>query len=116
MPNYENIRPYAEFAHEAAQHGGVDSYLNQMTESSYALGIMEERSTESWKAFMLTAGVIIIWEAGKAAVYYGKRCIRKYRAKKVSLLKETETAKAEIKKKLCAGEDGTGNVSIEQAQ
>lgn len=34
MANYENIKPYAEFAHVAAQHGGIEKYLSMMAEAN----------------------------------------------------------------------------------
>ncbi len=44
MANYENIRPYAEFAHTAALRGGVEKYLNQIANTNYQLGVMDARS------------------------------------------------------------------------
>ena len=68
MSNYENIKPYAEFAHEAAQHGGVMEFLDELADSNYKLGIEAERETELGKAALLLGVGIAAWEGGKFAI------------------------------------------------
>ena len=34
MPNFDNIKPYADFAHEAAKHGGPTSYINKLIDAA----------------------------------------------------------------------------------
>lgn len=65
MDNYENIKPYADFAHTAAQHGGVDSYLNEIAEENYNMGVLDEKQTEGMKALVLLGVGLSVWEGGK---------------------------------------------------
>lgn len=69
MANYNNIKPYAEFAHKAAQHGGVENYLNEIKESNYELGVMDERSTEGAKVAAASLLVLLVWEKVVKPVY-----------------------------------------------
>lgn len=93
MANYENIKPYAEFAHEAAQHGGVDNYLNDIAEANQELGILDEKNTEGWKALLVAAVALGLWEGGKAALHGIKKHLEK---KKLEATKKAEDAKAAI--------------------
>lgn len=79
MSNYENIRPYAEFAHKAAQHGGVDRFLTQIADANYERGILAEQETEGVKGLMVLGFGIVLWEGGKF-VYRTVR--RKYKEHK----------------------------------
>ena len=65
MPNYENIRPYAEFSHEAAQHGGIDNYLDTLAMVNQKIGIDIEKGTEIPKGVLLAILSIVFWEGGK---------------------------------------------------
>ena len=96
MANYENIKPYADFAHTAAQHKGVENYLKELTDSSYKLGVMDERSTECRKGFILAAGVLIVWEAGKAAIRGIKSWYNCRKARQAELIHQYMKAKAAI--------------------
>ena len=62
MANFENIKPYADFAHKTAQHGGIEKYLSMIAEANRRLGILEERSTEGRKAALVVGAAILIWE------------------------------------------------------
>ncbi len=63
MANYENIKPYAEFAHVAAQHGGVHEYMNQIAEYNYSLGAMQGASDAYMTSFVV-GGICMVISAG----------------------------------------------------
>lgn len=73
MSNYENIRPYAEMVHEAATHGGPESFIDEVIRTAKEMGIQEERSTEPRK-YILTvfitsaviAGGTVAWKRFKS--------------------------------------------------
>ena len=65
MPNYENIKPYSDFSHTAAEHGGVENYLNELAEKNRELGVLDEKSTEGIKALLFGAVLLTVWEGGK---------------------------------------------------
>ena len=73
MANYGNIKPYADFAHTAAQNGGVQSYLSRIADSNYRLGVMDEQSTEGWKTLLVGGIVLAFWEGGKWLYQKGKQ-------------------------------------------
>lgn len=35
MANYDNIKPYADFAHISAPYGGPDNYLDIISKAGY---------------------------------------------------------------------------------
>ena len=70
MANYENIKPYAEFAHVAAQHGGVHEYMNQIAEYNYSLGAMQGASDAYMTSFVV-GGICMVISAG--FYFYNKR-------------------------------------------
>lgn len=97
MANYDNIKPYADFAHEAAKHGGVDCYLAEIADANRKLGILEEKDSEGWKGALLLGAGLLLWEGGKAGI----RSIKAHRAKKkaqevAELKQRSEAAKEAI--------------------
>lgn len=68
MANYDNIKPYADFAHKAAKAGGVDKYLDEFGNAKYDLGVASEKETEGWKALLVIGITLGLWEAGKAGI------------------------------------------------
>ena len=87
MSNYDNIKPYAEFAHEAAKHGGVEKYLNEIAEANRDLGILEEKDTEGWTAALLLGAGLLLWEGGKASIKGIKAFSKKRKEEKKAILK-----------------------------
>lgn len=65
-PNYDNIELYSDFSHEAAQHGGVESYLDELQAASHDLGAAEQKSKDAMFGVIgtgvgfLVAGVIYL--------------------------------------------------------
>ena len=60
MANFENIRPYAEFAHIAAQNGGVNNFLNKIAECNRSIGVMEGKKDElNWMYYEVSCKVVI---------------------------------------------------------
>lgn len=104
MANYENIRPYAEFSHEAAQHGGVDSYLSELQEASYDNGVADTKA--SMPPYLFIAAV-----AGGAVVTAGRWVYRKakshYLMRKEQNNHRIEMAKKSIKSVTPESENGT---------
>lgn len=70
MANYENIRPYSELAHKAAQFGGPKNYLQQHAQAYFSMGVQHEKSTEGWKGAVLVGIAIGAWELCKAGIRY----------------------------------------------
>ena len=50
MSKYENIKPYAEMVHNAAQHGGPKKWLDEMTEEAEQMGMLKEGSDVKYGA------------------------------------------------------------------
>jgi len=65
MANYENIEPYSKFSHTAAQHGGVDNYLNDYAQKNYERGVLDEKETEPWKGVIVAIIAIGVWEGAR---------------------------------------------------
>lgn len=69
MGNFENIRPYAEFAHAAAQDDGIEKHLEKIRAQSYEEGSIartqEILSLAPAIAFTISAGSILLWEGSK---------------------------------------------------
>ena len=91
MANYDNIEPYSELAHIAAQHGGPKQYLNQLTNASYKMGVMDEKGTEGIK---IAAGVAVGAGLTLAAVQ-GVKTWRGWRRRKKEKQRNEEMRKAE---------------------
>lgn len=96
MANFENIKPYADFAHKTAQHGGIEKYLSMIAEANRRLGILEERPTEGRKAALVVGAAILIWEGGKAGIRLIKDYIEECKSEEETLLMQSENAKAAI--------------------
>lgn len=110
MANYENIRPYAELIHTAAQHGGVDSYMEQVADANHELGVMDEKATESWKGLLVAGATLVLWESGKWVYRKGKSLYEKRHKK---LEQQSETAKAALIQEIQAAKK-SGLVSATQ--
>ena len=92
MANYRNIKPYADFAHTAAQNGGVQNYLNQIANSNYRLGVMDEKSTEGHKAVLVGFAVLAIWEVGKWLFKAGRQLYQDERDRVAEEAEQAEEA------------------------
>ena len=92
MANYRNIKPYADFAHTAAQNGGVQNYLNQIANSNYRLGVMDEKSTEGNKAVFVGVAVLTIWEVGKWLFKTGRQLYQDERDRVAEEAEQAEEA------------------------
>ena len=75
MANYENIRSYAEFAHTAAAHGGVEPYINLIAKTFYERGLRDRQSIDILHAATLFAGGIIVCGVGRARLKQIKKHI-----------------------------------------
>lgn len=101
MSNYKNIKPYADFAHKAAQNGGIEKYLEMLENTNREIGAMEERKTEGWKAVLVLSVGIILWEGGKAGIRRIKKIYIEHKTTKITALKrKSEEAKAAIIKEV----------------
>lgn len=102
MSSYENIKPYAEFSHTAAQNGGVDSYLEKIEKASYDEGV-SDTTDKAIKLLPIGAAVAIgLWESGKWLYRQGKSYFAK---RKEADVLEVEAAKVAIKEGVKAAED-----------
>ena len=90
MANFDNIKEYADFSHDAAKYGGPKQYLEEFGNAKYALGVEDEKNTEGWKALIVVGVTIAFWEMGKAGVDKLKNMRIKRREK---LLEQAELAK-----------------------
>lgn len=97
MGNYENIRPYAELVHEAAQHGGVEKYTDDLWNDGWQRGIDAERDTEPIKAVVLLSVGIAAWEGGKAVISWIRE---RRRNKQLALQQRSEEIKDKLIKEL----------------
>lgn len=115
MNNYDNIKPYADFSHEAAQHGGVDSYLDELAESNRQKGIMEEQALEPQKFGIVAIGAIFAWEVGKFVVNKVKNHIKSARYQKEEMLtQKAESAKTAIQQGVKAAEEAQSTNNDEE--
>lgn len=96
MANYDNIKPYSDFAHEAAQHGGVDNYLDEIADANKELGRLEEKDSEGWKGALLLGAGLLLWEGGKAGAKKYMEYRRKKKDEQEALVKKSESAKKAI--------------------
>ena len=111
MSNYDNIKPYAEFSHKAAQFGGPEQYVNIVAEKSFEAGAQAEKATELKKGALLLALGLATWEGGKLAVNKYKQ----YRKKKAEeALMDANDAKEEcinaLKNEIEKEENTTDNI------
>lgn len=93
MANIDNIRPYFEFSKTAAQNGGVENYLNEISQASYEQGVLDEKGTEWGKAIVLVLSTVFL-------VKFGEQIKKKWedwrnRKREAARLRE-ENAKIEI--------------------
>ena len=87
MGNYENIRPYAEFAHKAAPYGGPEQYLSDYGDARYECGKIDQKEADKSVIFTVIAGTAL----ASAVINFG---IQKYREiKRKRAQKEAEQAK-----------------------
>lgn len=87
MGNYENIRPYAEFAHMVAPYGGPEQYLNDYGDARYECGKIDQREADKAAIFTAIAGTAFV----SAVINFG---IQKYREiKRKRAQEEAEKAK-----------------------
>lgn len=100
MANYDNIKRYSEFAHEAAERGGVDEYLAEHAQSNYDLGVADEKETELWKILVaIVAGFAARELWGKYKSWLEKR--------KKNDIQKSQMAEQKIKK--CVNADAMGD-------
>ncbi len=71
MSNYNNIKPYADFSHKAAEYGGPEQYVKLVAQKNFAAGIQAEKSAELGKGTVLFA-------LGIAACIGGQYAYKKY--------------------------------------
>lgn len=101
MSNYKNIKPYADFAHKAAQNGGIEKYLEMIENTNREIGAIEERKTEGWKAVLVLGVGIILWEGGKAGIRGIKKAYNEHKIIRITALKrKSEEAKEAIIKEI----------------
>ena len=81
MSNVENIKPYSDFSHLAAQHGGVDSYLDELATANYTLGAVETRQTDIKIGVFAIGCAIALWELGKYAYKKGEELLLEHKEK-----------------------------------
>ena len=92
MANYDNIKQYADFAHDAAKVGGVKNYLDEYGDAKFELGIASEKETEGWKAVLLAGITVALWEGGKTVIHKIKKINR---TKKENTLNRANKAREE---------------------
>ena len=83
MSKYENIKPYAEMVHNAAQHGGPKKWLDEMTEEAEQMGMLKEKATEPVK-ILITAGITLV--GAKASSILWKK-VKENNEEKIEFLK-----------------------------
>ncbi len=82
MANYENIRRYAEFSHEAGLDGGIDNHLENIKNAAKMEGAMEERENFGQYIIYIFGAAIGIWEVGKMLFFFVKRFFERRQAAK----------------------------------
>ncbi len=92
MANYNNIKPYSDFAHTAAQHGGVESYLNQLQSASYDAGSSDTLSAVIELAPYAAVGCITAWECGKWAFRKVGNIIKKRKDEDIMVIDASKAA------------------------
>ena len=95
MGNYNNIKPYAEFAHKAAEGGGIEKYLDDYGKGKYDLGVATEREKEGQKALVLIGATVLLWELGKIGI---RKIKNMGKAKKENAIAKSEKARREYLK------------------
>lgn len=79
MSNYNNIKPYADFAKKVAPHGGPEKYVQKVAEKNFAAGVQAEKATEPGKAG-LEALVILAACGGFQFLYHKCKELRQKKA------------------------------------
>lgn len=90
MANSENIKPYAQLAHEASLKGGPEKFLKDHAEANFKLGVESEKDTEGWKVLLVTGAAIGLWELGKLGINTIKNVRIKKKEDLVAKSKEAE--------------------------
>lgn len=96
MANYENIKPYADFAHMASLNGGIDSYLDNMTAASYDHGFSEGTLRGRIDTIKMAPFVIL---GGIAICEFVQKKLCNQKEHKERNLKKIESARTAIKEK-----------------
>lgn len=92
MTNYNNIKPYSDFAHTAAQHGGVESYLNQLQSTSYDVGCSDTLSAVIKLAPYAAVACITFWECGKWVLQKVGNTIKKRKDEDIMVIDASKAA------------------------
>lgn len=101
MSNFENIRPYAEFSHTAAQDGGIDNHINNIKNAAREQGIEEGRFEILQMLPIILACGITIWEGIKILVKKVKALYCDIITKKQAPLKKrAEEAEAALREEI----------------
>lgn len=109
MPNPNNIKPYADFAHEAAKHGGPQSYVNQLIDaaveaagkhkyhSGYTAGMTEGMSKGIFKGSLTTGivGLVVCGVIGFGLDYHYRSKLRLEEERRLAL--EAEQAELALR-------------------
>lgn len=102
MSNYENIEQYADLVHTAAQNGGVDSYLKQLTDASFDAGVAAEKSVEIKRSIVAIPLVLMV---GFALHDLFKKACNHLENRKAADLQEAEEAKTAIRASVKGSEE-----------
>ena len=110
MANFENIRRYAEFNHEAGLDGGIDNHLENIKNAAKMEGAMEERENFVQYIAGIAIAAIGIWEVGKKLFCLLKQFIKRRQAAKREELRvrsaESEAAiRTGVKEAVIIGEE-----------
>ena len=98
MANQENIKPYAEFSHEAALHGGPEKYFNEYGDARYECGKNDQKEEDQIKMFIGLAGMALVcsainWAYHKYSEFERKRTQENAEQAKETYLKATSENK-----------------------
>ena len=117
MPNFDNIKPYADFAHEAAKHGGPTSYINKLIDAAVdAAGNHKFHSgyTKGFRKGSIITGIISVLGSGIvifALDQHNKQKLRQEEEKRLAL--EANQAEMALREAVSQTET-TDNPSIEE--
>ncbi len=101
MSNYENIRPYAEFSHDAAQDGGIDNHLNNIKNEAREQGVEEGRLEILRLIPVFFVLFQLIWKGLKILANKAKAIYCEHRAKKQApLKKKAEESEAVLREEI----------------
>ena len=107
MSNSENIRPYSEMVHTAAQNGGPDRFVQDIAEKNYERGIEDERATEWWKGAVL---VVIALGLSEGIRWVVKKSPKRHKDRSAQLKAESDAAIAAYKE--CCANDELEQVNL----